>query len=246
MSEQTPHHHQQQPDLPHLLGIFDSFWSQLPIFSTRPPPLTIPHDTNLQLVTETSRTGLHVRSMSETDLATPSASHVSPDSVHSVTPKLETVVSGKEAAGPFRDGGFKGGKEMDRPGSRKRTKAGKKRRGIARTSSRSLSELEFEELKGFMDLGFVFSERDRDSADLVSIIPGLQRLGMAGEARTTESATSEEVSRPYLSEAWGASEGQRKALPGTRWRIPEIGNKDERVMKDQLKFWAQAVASAVR
>ncbi|MCL7043829.1 hypothetical protein MKW94_016938 [Papaver nudicaule] len=38
---------------------------------------------------------------------------------------------------------------------------------------KSLSDLEFEELKGFMDLGFVFSEEDRNS----SLIPGLQRLG---------------------------------------------------------------------
>ncbi|KAI4319737.1 hypothetical protein MLD38_033301 [Melastoma candidum] len=54
---------------------------------------------------------------------------------------------------------------MERPGCGKKTEARKKRRGISRTSS---SLLEFKELKGFMDLGFVFSERDWDSADLMS------------------------------------------------------------------------------
>ncbi|KAG6400542.1 hypothetical protein SASPL_137382 [Salvia splendens] len=41
-------------------------------------------------------------------------------------------------------------------------------------ASKSLTELEVEELKGFMDLGFVFSDKDRDSnSRLASIIPGL-------------------------------------------------------------------------
>ncbi|KAK7265997.1 hypothetical protein RIF29_18635 [Crotalaria pallida] len=49
----------------------------------------------------------------------------------------------------------------------------KKRRG-----SKSLSDLEFEELKGFVDLGFVFSEEDKDSS-LATIIPGLQSTSVS-------------------------------------------------------------------
>ena len=43
--------------------------------------------------------------------------------------------------------------------------------------SKSLTSLEFEELKVFMDLGFVFFEKDKDYLKLVSILPGLFRLG---------------------------------------------------------------------
>ncbi|KAG6433037.1 hypothetical protein SASPL_104642 [Salvia splendens] len=45
-------------------------------------------------------------------------------------------------------------------------------------ASKNLTELEVEELKGFMDLRFVFSDEDRDSnSRLASIIPGLMRKG---------------------------------------------------------------------
>ncbi|GFS45552.1 hypothetical protein Acr_00g0096730 [Actinidia rufa] len=61
-------------------------------------------------------------------------------------------------------------------------------------SSKSLSELEFEELKGFMDLDFVFSEEDTGSR-LVSVIPGLQRLGRKAKE---EASDDNIISRPYL------------------------------------------------
>ncbi|CAN1142444.1 hypothetical protein LINPERPRIM_LOCUS26028 [Linum perenne] len=62
-----------------------------------------------------------------------------------------------------------------------KSKATKARRRRAKKesggpASKSMSSLEFEELKGFMDLGFVFSEKDKESS-FVSILPGLQRLG---------------------------------------------------------------------
>ncbi|KAM1105151.1 hypothetical protein ACFX13_013746 [Malus domestica] len=44
-----------------------------------------------------------------------------------------------------------------------------RRRRKKKSESKSLTDLQFEELKGFMDLGFVFSEEDKDS-NLVSII----------------------------------------------------------------------------
>ncbi|KAM2560756.1 hypothetical protein COP2_012763 [Malus domestica] len=61
-------------------------------------------------------------------------------------------------------------------------------------------DLQFEELKGFIDLGFVFSEEDKDS-NLVSIIPRLQRLGKKDDSRD-ESFDESAITRPYLSEAW--------------------------------------------
>ncbi|KAL5078496.1 hypothetical protein RYX36_006917, partial [Vicia faba] len=67
--------------------------------------------------------------------------------------------------------------------------------------SKSLSDLEFEELKGFMDLGFVFSEEDKDS-NLVSIIPGLQRFGKKDEEQEEDVCDESMIQRPYLSEDW--------------------------------------------
>lgn len=108
--------------------------------------------------------------------------------------------------------------------------------------SKSLSELEFEEVKGFIDLGFVFSEDDVDS-DLAEIVPGLQKLGHKTESfdRGRRENVGERE-RPYLSEAWELRQKEEKAL--MKWRIPAARNEME--MKDSLKFWAHTVASAVR
>ncbi|KAI3465855.1 hypothetical protein Pfo_022518 [Paulownia fortunei] len=116
-----------------------------------------------------------------------------------------------------------------------------------RRSSRSLSELEFEELKGFMDLGFLFSDKDKDSR-LVSIIPGLQRLGKNEEKELDKGLREVSVPRrPYLSEAWDVLEDDEKGViknPLVDWRIPAFG--DEMELKDHLRSWAHTVASTVR
>ncbi|CAN1132764.1 hypothetical protein LINPERPRIM_LOCUS30264 [Linum perenne] len=57
-----------------------------------------------------------------------------------------------------------------------------------------------------MDLGFVFSEEDKDSR-LVSIFPRLQRLGKAEHPPPSPPPA---VPRPYLSEAWAAKEERKK------------------------------------
>ncbi|XP_019193046.1 PREDICTED: uncharacterized protein LOC109187316 isoform X2 [Ipomoea nil] len=117
-----------------------------------------------------------------------------------------------------------------------------KKRRVARKKlggHRSLSELEIEELKGFMDLGFVFTEEDKSSS-LASIIPGLQRWGSRDEVMTNESS----VQRPYLSEAWSIMDQRKMMKKLLKWRFPPLSNETN--MKDNLKFWAQTVASAVR
>nr|KYP50362.1 hypothetical protein KK1_027836 [Cajanus cajan] len=108
--------------------------------------------------------------------------------------------------------------------------------------SKSLSDLEFEELKGFMDLGFVFSEEDKDSS-LASIIPGLQRLGKSDEEE--EDSDESSVQRPYLSEAWKVQERRKKENnPLMNWKIPPLNNEID--IKDNLRWWAHTVASTVR
>lgn len=132
----------------------------------------------------------------------------------------------------------------------------KKKMRVARTRSKSLSDLEFDELKGFMDLGFVFSEEDKDSS-LVEIIPGLQRLGEErdlerGDERESDhsnSISSTGARRPYLSEAWKdldrkMKKREQKPALMMNWEVPSLC--DEIDMKDNLKLWAQTVASFVR
>lgn len=111
--------------------------------------------------------------------------------------------------------------------------AKRKKRG-----SKSLSDLELEELKGIFDLGFWFLDGEVDSR-LVSIVPGLQRLKKGGEEEAAEESA---VCRPYLSEAWTVDE--REENPLMNWRVPVVCNVED--MKDRLRSWAQAVASTVR
>ncbi|CAI0560655.1 unnamed protein product [Linum tenue] len=92
-----------------------------------------------------------------------------------------------------------------------------------------------------MDLGFVFSEEDKDSR-LASILPGLQRLGKKVDGEVDESA----IPRPYLSEAWAAREAEKLRNPVTNWRVPAMGLGSEMDMKDSLRLWAHTVASTVR
>ncbi|XP_068648945.1 uncharacterized protein [Aristolochia californica] len=156
----------------------------------------------------------------------------SPNSVLEV-PKLDTIFSGKESC--LQPVEVKGEEEAGKHSNKTSNRLRKKR------STKSLSDLEFEELKGFMDLGFTFSEGDVDS-NLISILPGLQRLGKKdGEHEIANKST---VSRPYLSEAWDVSREEYNTARNY-WSITSSGG-DESDMKDRLKVWAQAVASTVR
>ncbi|OAY24979.1 uncharacterized protein LOC110604488 [Manihot esculenta] len=165
---------------------------------------------------------------------------LSPDSVL-LTPKLHTILSSKEITEE------EGANLMSIQTQRVYVKEtptikSRSRRRAKKKLSKSLSELEFEELKGFMDLGFVFSEEDKDSS-LVSIIPGLQRLGKK-EGEENGGVDEATVSRPYLSEAWNDLERRKKEDPLVNWRIPASSNEMD--IKDNLKWWAQTVASTVR
>ncbi|KAF8033850.1 hypothetical protein BT93_C0193 [Corymbia citriodora subsp. variegata] len=128
-----------------------------------------------------------------------------------------------------------------------------------RALTKSLSELEFEELKGFRDLGFIFLEEDRVDSSLVSIIPGLQRLGKKikdGEGDDKDGDHHQEdgdekasagecavVARPYLSEAWEWWDERREEDPLMNWKVPALGNETD--MRESLKRWAHTVASTV-
>lgn len=109
------------------------------------------------------------------------------------------------------------------------------RRACNIKSWKSLSDLEIEEVQGFMDLGFVFN-KDEMNPSILNIIPGLQ------EKRPEEKQEEEEhdrVRRPYLSEAWLV---QRSDPP--KLNLVDRGSAVD--MKQQLKAWARTVASNVR
>ncbi|XP_027347639.1 uncharacterized protein LOC113859022 [Abrus precatorius] len=186
---------------------------------------------------------IHNRSMSDQSMTTTSFNHdsLSPDSVL-LHPKLQTILSGKEVTEsesqyPTQ---ITHHDEVSLPKNKKKISSNGMR---TKRESKSLSDLEFEELKGFMDLGFVFSEEDKNSS-LASIIPGLQRLGKKEEEE--DNCDESVVPRPYLSEAWEVQEHHRRKKLNSlmNWKIPTINNETD--MKDSLRLWAHTVASTVR
>ncbi|GMN43509.1 hypothetical protein TIFTF001_012707 [Ficus carica] len=243
-----------------VLNLYDSCWFELEIFK-KPPflsnsssyeskPEEITQKTNVPQKPEENIPRVlthHNRSMSDqlnTNTSFSSGS-LSPD--HS-PPKLLTIHSGKEI-GELKNPEAKTVEVAEKP--KRKVKNGR-RRTRKGGESKSLSELEFEELKGFMDLGFVFSEEDRESS-LASIIPGLQRLGKNKEEKEEQEDEEEEsvvddgseISRPYLSEAWEVFDLMpKRENPLMNWKIPALSNKIG--MKDSLRWWAHTVASTVR
>ncbi|ONK80502.1 uncharacterized protein A4U43_C01F18500 [Asparagus officinalis] len=94
---------------------------------------------------------------------------------------------------------------------------------------KSQNDLEYMEVQGFKDLGFV-CDKEELNTKFVKVIPGL---------RNKKSGKREEKKRPYLSEAWIM---QKSAPPMFRG----VDKRSTEDMKEQLKFWAIAVASNAR
>eukprot|EP00262_Sarcandra_glabra_P001605 TRINITY_DN1173_c1_g1_i1.p1 TRINITY_DN1173_c1_g1~~TRINITY_DN1173_c1_g1_i1.p1 ORF type:complete len:284 (-),score=33.28 TRINITY_DN1173_c1_g1_i1:230-988(-) len=112
-----------------------------------------------------------------------------------------------------------------------------RRRSLSKT--KSSSELEYRELKGFMDLGFIFNKEEL-SPHMMNIIPGLHRL--AEESNVDEDEKNKMISRPYLSEAWLIN---RPDSPLLNLKIPPIADAAPSHMKKHLRFWARTVASVI-
>ncbi|CAL8990528.1 unnamed protein product [Prunus brigantina] len=103
-----------------------------------------------------------------------SSDSLSPHSIlMSTTPKFQTVFSGKQVI-EFSKQSVK--QEQVPAAQAKRVHGhGERNRSRRRVGpSKSLSDLEFDELKGYMDLGFVFTEEDKDSK---LVCKGLEVLG---------------------------------------------------------------------
>lgn len=99
------------------------------------------------------------------------------------------------------------------------------------------------EVKGFMDLGFIF-KKEHLNPRMVSVIPGLQRLGQDTSIRKTAEGDEEgrrEITRPYLSEAWLI---KRPDSPLLNLRVPRASAASD--MKKHLRRWARTVASEIQ
>lgn len=229
-------------DAEQVLKLFDSCWfgyQNLKEHTSSSTPKNSHENSDNQIKEEVTEEPMlsrvqssHSRSMSDqlSSMTCFKEHSLSPDSVFS--PKLHTILSGKDVI----DTEIPVQLHEVLPKKNATRRERKKKR-----HSKSLSDLEFEELKGFMDLGFVFSEEDKDSS-LASIIPGLQRLGKSDEEE--EDSDVPEVQRPYLSEAWEVQEKRKKENPLMNWKIPALNNEID--IKDSLRWWAHTVASTVR
>lgn len=143
--------------------------------------------------------------------------------------KLQRITSGKHLGESFTD-------SRQQDNSVKRWLRRERRR-----SSKSMTDLEVDELQGFMDLGFDFS-KDELTPHVVNMFPALQRQlrGQVGGGSSPEVTILE--TKPFWSDSWWM---QRPASPLLNWRIPAQAEGSED-MKKHLKFWARAVASTVR
>ncbi|OVA11213.1 hypothetical protein BVC80_8687g3 [Macleaya cordata] len=103
-------------------------------------------------------------------------------------------------------------------------------------SSSSKIDLEVEEVQGFKDLGFVF-DKEEINKSLANIIPGLQEKKQVDHEEDEDEKNK--TRRPYLSEAW-LVQPSKPTVPN--W----VDRRSSGDMKEQLKFWARAVASNVR
>jgi hypothetical protein len=231
-----------------FFNLFNSLWFELNIFNNKNSTNSEENlkdcqknETSLEQPKLKRIRSVHNRSMSDQSIKNFNNDSLSPDSVL-ISSKLQTILSGKEVT-DIEDENIVQTTQtlLPKKNNNNINKVVKKRR-----ESKSLSDLEFEELKGFMDLGFVFSEEDKDSS-LVEIIPGLQRLGKKNEETEEEKDYDFDesvVQRPYLSEAWEVYEWRKKDKPLMNWKVPALNNEVD--MKNSLRLWAHTVASTVR
>ncbi|CAH8385400.1 unnamed protein product [Eruca vesicaria subsp. sativa] len=244
-----------------FLRLFEHNWSEKPIFMKDKEPLNLNEEEVGEKEDEAVKKFLVKRAMSDETMMMMTSYVSSSDDLFSsprsvltvkASPtKLQTILSGKEV-NEFSTA------ERERTlseHSEKEEQRKKKQRDVRKRTrkGKSMSDLEFEELKGFIDLGFVFSEEDQRDSELVSILPGLQRLVKKDDGVGEVTEEEKDISngnRPYLSEAWdhcGGRKGKRNISPAIKWKVPAAAPEVKEVeLKDQLKQWAHAVASTIR
>ncbi|KAJ7547348.1 hypothetical protein O6H91_08G081600 [Diphasiastrum complanatum] len=140
-------------------------------------------------------------------------------------PQLETITSGKQLVTESKMG----------------TPLVRRRRREQRKRIKSLTDLEYDEVKGFRELGFNFSE-DELTPRMVRLVPGLKPLSWNSSDATDLQSETSPTQRVYPSEDWWI---RKTGPPIQKWRLPDP-QREGIDMKEQLKFWARAVASNVK
>ncbi|CAK8543829.1 unnamed protein product [Lathyrus sativus] len=149
------------------------------------------------------------------------------------------------------------------PTTRNRHGNSRKKDKLQKTMScKTHGELELDEVKGFMDLGFIF-KKEYISPRMISVVPGLQRLCSFQNNKQKHSVSQiimndaienhddivvevyedekRDITRPYLSEAWLI---KKPDSPLLSMKVPKTCSSDN--MKKHLRFWAKTVASEVK
>ncbi|CAN4105638.1 unnamed protein product [Withania somnifera] len=225
-------------DLEAVLTLFDSCWFNLQILNIYSNPIPLSNDQKSpdDKIQENSPETVHdspklqIQIESQSDDFSYNSDSLSPDSV---LPATHFQLDPKTP-------------ESKKVKGRRREKR-RRKKGL----NKSLSELEYEELKGFIDLGFEFSEEDVNSS-LVDIIPGLQKLRKTRHSDDDdqpkviffEKSHDQARARPYLSEAWEVLERKKRMNPLMNWKVPETSNEID--IKHSLKWWAHTVAASVK
>ncbi|KAJ4842380.1 hypothetical protein Tsubulata_000916 [Turnera subulata] len=115
---------------------------------------------------------------------------------------------------------------------------GRRIRGL----QKSLSDLQFQEVQGFRDLGFTFDKEDLNPV-VVERLSSLQAKEKLGGKTTTRSRSRRWGDQACNAQSLSSSSSSSCAPPIPIWAPPKNSTQD---MKAQLKFWARAVASNVR
>eukprot|EP01018_Ginkgo_biloba_P015857 Gb_38224 [translate_table: standard] len=103
-----------------------------------------------------------------------------------------------------------------------------------------MTDMEVEEVKGFMELGFSFTQ-DELSPRVMTLLPGLRRLTC-----TRQEKINTLTNKPHVSEGsmFQMSTSPEFSLP-PGWKIPAPNHKGLD-MKERLKLWARYVAFSVK
>lgn len=233
----------------------DSLWFERLILHHLPDPSSVPESVSLESFASSCQSSSSCTSIPEQDYPLSDQSPLTPQqNVYTELEEREKII--EEVLKQKRPSKLSRIKTRSHPSTPSRHFRSKRYTGsvirLQKTMScKTLGELEVEEVKGFMELGFSFDSENM-CPRMMSVLPGLQRLGgdssnekemidqeSAGDANEKRSELGVHR-RPYLSEAWLI---KRPESPLLNLRIPR--NSKAADMKKHLKSWARTVASVV-